>query len=73
MTMNFSTTQKMKAYEALPTEFQIKLREFDHTNNRRGCVMRVITRAASSEKEARNKTHIAYDRCTILSCIAKED
>lgn len=70
--INFSLTQKTKVYEAPPTEFEIRLREFDHANNRLGCVQRVITRAASSEKEARNKAYIAFDRCTILSCLAKE-
>lgn len=71
MTFGFYSYKKSEP-EKVPVQFEIKLREFDHFNRRLGNAQRVITRAASSEKEARNKAYIAYDRCMILSCIVKE-
>lgn len=52
-------------------EYTIKYKEFDKENNRDGCVVRTVTRAASSDKEARNKIAIAFPRCRIVACTPK--
>lgn len=51
-----------------PQQYLIKYKEFNKEFNRLEGVVRSITRAASSQREAENKAYIQFPRCFIVSC-----